>query len=567
MLPGPSLPLLRQLSVTDRLYLAILAMQTPFVLTHLINLWRNRPHYEFFPFELMAAGYLIWTRFPNTAPRRSGSLNTLCRWMLYGGLTFMAAALVFVSPWLATIGFLLTAGGLGIRILGPAARHLLAPWLLCWLVVPPPLGLDDRIIQSMQTMTSGCVSRLLEWLGVLHVMVGNTFELNGHRLFVAEACSGIHSQLVLVAVCLVMMVYQRRRVIDTFLMTAAASFWSLIANVARITVVVYAAANFDVDLSEGWAHELLGFVLILAGFALLMSTDHFWRGIKQLREPPDYEVRIEETSELARRFDQKLCRFTDWCFGSAEAYRNHVVVPGKRAGAQKAPYPLIVFTALVALVSSLQVVVLASGRGDAKLDSVVSWFPDDLMAERVGPWQLRHYDTEVRDRHSDQGQFSQVWRYESDSTAAQVSIDFPFAGWHELTRCYVSRGWKIRSQDIIGAGGWGRDRHQDGPFVQVRMIGPDGQCGLLLFSLLDRDGQALACETEYWQNRISGSPLVNAFADSASPLGESTLQIQVLAVSEIPFTDRQVEHCNQLYLDSRHRARVALTRGGIDVAQ
>ncbi|KAA5540643.1 exosortase U [Roseiconus nitratireducens] len=558
----------------DRLYVAIVAMQLPFVLVHLHNLWTFRSHYEFFPFVLLAAGGLMASRWPQTLPERTASLNTLCRGMLMTGLALMAAAVIFVSPWLAAVAFLINLGGLLIRVLGPAARDLLGPWMLCWLVIPPPLGLDGWMIGQMQSMTSTCVSRLLEWGGMLHIRVGNTFELSGHRLFVAEACSGIHSQLVLITVCLVLMVYQRRRIRSGILMVVAASFWSLAANVTRIMIVVLAAAHFDIDISEGWAHECLGFLLIVAGFAMLLSTDHLFRGIAALREPPDYQIRLEETSDLIQTVSLWRRQAADWCFGSREAYQTHCIVPRTSAQHDRRftnvapPRPLVVFTSLIAILASLQVVVLASGHGHTQLVRLLSWLPEDTMPQEAGPWKLKEYTEQHRDRHSDQGESSQIWRYVSQSAAAQVSVDYPFCGWHQLTRCYTSRGWSIVSEQIRS---FPRpDGNPDDPAqcVEVQMVGPSGQYGLLIYSLLDRHGETLAGETHYWHNRVANSPLIDAMSGSStSPLDESTLQVQVLTVSEVPLTDRQSNHCRELYVAAHHRTRHALLSRMSDVDQ
>src|SRR5436853_413288 len=86
------------------------------------------------------------------------------------------------------------------KIAGPtlwktiAAGVLLAPaWFFLWLLIPPPLNLDQRLVTRLQTFTARQSSRLLDQLGVLHVMQGNVVVIPHKHLLVEEACSGINS--------------------------------------------------------------------------------------------------------------------------------------------------------------------------------------------------------------------------------------------------------------------------------------------------------------------------------------------------------------------------------------
>ena len=50
--------------------------------------------------------------------------------------------------------------------------------------------------------------------------------------------------------------------------------WAWAANVVRVATIAIAQAWFQLDLSSGWRHELLGYFTILLALAWLASTDY-----------------------------------------------------------------------------------------------------------------------------------------------------------------------------------------------------------------------------------------------------------------------------------------------------
>ena len=185
-----------------------------FSVLHLRNLWRYRPHYEFFPLVLAAAAWLIWRRWPRGAAERSRLTRMLGTLLLLLGFGMLTGAVLLVSPWLGAIAAVLSLGGVLLALKGRAAwRELTGPWLLLWLVIPPPMALDSELMHVLQSVTARTTSGLLELLHVDHLLAGHVFRLPDRKLFVAEACSGVHSQLVLIAISVVLAILWRRSLV------------------------------------------------------------------------------------------------------------------------------------------------------------------------------------------------------------------------------------------------------------------------------------------------------------------------------------------------------------------
>ena len=152
-------------------------------------------------------------------------------------------------------------------------RQLGAVRLLLWLIVPPPFRLDDTLIQELQRVTAQGGSWLAELFSVPHLLAGNLIRLPWRDLFMAEACSGINSQLLVVATAALAVVMLHRSWLHTLLLLASALVWSSATNILRVGLVVAAGHHLDVDSATGLPHELLEIGTVMLGLALLYSTD------------------------------------------------------------------------------------------------------------------------------------------------------------------------------------------------------------------------------------------------------------------------------------------------------
>src|SRR5262249_46740179 len=181
----------------------------PLLVLHAQWLW-GRPHYQFFPLILLGAGLLAYRALAEQGPFSPGTQ----RWtlILFGlSWTTLALAVFLNSGWLGAVAALITWLAVAQACGGAAmARALLPAWVLLLLTVPPPLNLDLRLVQLLQTVVSRGSSRILDQLGVFHHLAGNVVEVGSRRFLVEEACSGIHSLNVVLACTLFFVFWVRR---------------------------------------------------------------------------------------------------------------------------------------------------------------------------------------------------------------------------------------------------------------------------------------------------------------------------------------------------------------------
>ncbi len=516
---------------------AIVVACLPFMVLHLVHLWDHRPHYQFFPAVLIGVGILLWLRWPRGTVVRSRLSRFLANGLLLGGLVMGAIAVRFFSPWLGAIAFVLALGGVIFSKTGSTGlKDLLPVWLLLWLIIPPPWPLDDQAIRGLQQLTATYTSNALEFIGIPHLLAGKVFRLPDRELFVAEACSGIHSQLVLVAAAAFFCVVMRRHWFHSLLLIAAAVFWSIAMNVVRVGTVVAVAQRMGIDLSTGVVHEVLGHVLLVVGFLLLLSTDQLLISLLPLRWilefpedfKPEYVAEFQDSQET-----------TD---------TPPTPTANVRPGPVRRALPALTLCLYVAI-GALQLVWIGSSPASVSidLDAYLNAFPQDCLPAEINGWQQFSFETEERDLTSDAGHFSRIWHYKSGYRDAMVSVDFPFVGWHDLSGCYVGRGWDIRETTVHAVDDW--------PMVEVEMTLPTGEFGTLLYCLVNPAGDPLLPPDEvegYWRTRMQGQlPNANRLAGDS----ETSVQFQQFLISEYRLLEQDRMELLNLFGHVRNQMR------------
>jgi exosortase len=484
------------------------------------------------------------------------------------GLAALTVAVLVYSPWLSAVAFVLSVGGvmLGLRA-GWAWRDWLPVWVLMWLMVPPPLDWDEDMIRGLQSIASRGCSPVLDVLGVRHLVEGNVLVLPGHRLLVAEACSGVNSLFTLLIATALFVVLAKRPLVRSVLLLASSVFWAGLMNMVRVVTVALAQSWLGVNISSGWQHETLGFVTV--GLALLMvaSTD---RLLAFLLGP------IEFPDEQSRR--NPLSRGWNWCVGSGDSHvaptlnesaaaQTAPCVGEIPAGSNRANWGIVAgFVVLGVVQLSGSALALFSARAEtsgANLLAHENLFQREDLPRTVGGWTQVEYSVGDYDPTREIGAYRQIWAYQlGKQCRCTISADYPFGGWHNLSVCYVASGWRV--VDRTEQPSTSESTPAPDPYVEVGMVRPDGEHGLLLFSLVSPAGCGLDVpEESTWKritSRFASIPLSRWMPKGTAFAGrETTLQVQALVSSPDPLTAPGREAVRQLFVTLRQRLMSAYT--------
>lgn len=500
----------------------------PRLLEEALRLW-SQPEHQFFPFVLLGSAVLARQRLRDAGPRTPGS--PLVSNLIFGfSILLLLGAILIDAAWVGCVSALVALLG-GIHAWGgkEMVRRLAPAWLFLWLALPPPLEADKRLIVYLQDWTTRASSFVLDSdeLHVIHAREGNLIVLPTKRLFVDESCSGIQSFYSAMAVTIFLILYLRKSLIFGLLLVAAAFAWVMAANILRITVIAVAMDRRQIDLTAGWHHEMLGwgtFVIALLGIA---STGRF----------------LSLVGRLFKRAPQP-------------EHAPILVLPAR------APLPLprpafqgmVPVATVFGLLGLLQLgwwmpASMAESNLPVLSSRSIPDLGDKLLPESFGVLNRdKHYLVD-RPASNYLGVHSQVWHYLGNQRGAQVSLDYPFDGWHDMLICYRGQGWTVLDREVRGS------EETGGQYVAVHMQRKDKLQGYLCFSDLTRHGRAvlpMGTPAERYVVRLNRLLPWQARLDEQESF-EGAFQMQFLLESYEPLKPAEEQAGEKFFIEARKR--------------
>lgn len=247
----------------------------PVIFPYLRQLW-TREYYQFFPFAIAST---LWFAVTRAAP--SPSLEMTGMRLYWRGYVFLVAettlicGVVLGSPWVCFVSFVLFFGLiLDLFVDGETGRSLMYLIVPVVLIIRPPLFYDELAIQKLQVLTTRLSSDFLNTLQFEHIRQGNIIQPErGPALLVAEACSGVQSLFTLMFIASFIGMARQYPVVRSLLLIGTAVFWALLMNVCRVLAIAVGQIQFQVDLTTGWKHDVVGYSAMLLAIPFLLSTD------------------------------------------------------------------------------------------------------------------------------------------------------------------------------------------------------------------------------------------------------------------------------------------------------
>jgi len=428
-------------------------------------------HYRFVWLFVLAAWLLAPSRVRDLGELSSGRSNVT--WIWWGpAILFGLIGMLLAMPWFGAIGALLWVGGAANAIGGRPLMRALAPiWCCLWLAIRPPFDLDVYLIRELQTVTAQLADRCLDGFGQVHLLTVNAFSVAGKRWLVAEACSGVQMLWAYWACAWLLSLILRHGPLRWTLLLLSVPLWTIVTNAIGVVVMTLLWTERRIVAAEGSWHDALGFALFTATAGLIASTDCFfsWFFPRNVDRPP---VR----SPKALLVETKASQTSKSNFAANESSscsRGAAICGG--------------------LLLTLQGLLFLGGErllGDGKARLVLPELGAAALPETVGPWRRIGYEVVTRRNASDEGTFGQRWYYEGPAGKATVALDYPYAGWHELSIDYAAEGWELDSRNVTTTS----LPHLASTTVLTTADyrrEEEGLIGLLMFDLFDTSGNPL----------------------------------------------------------------------------
>ena len=533
------------------------------------------PEYQSFPFIIAAIAALAYFRFRDSAPRISPEPSELKKSnsvsgrvsrglhhpIFYRGLGIFSSLVCMLgvlvgSPWIVMISLFWLAAAVLLAITKlEKVPGIWAVWVLLFLLLPLPLNLDSQLTTTLQLLSSWLSSQILEAIGVLHLLRGNTLQLSSKELFVDEACSGIVSLITIISAIAIYCVWLRRSLVHTLAMLTIGIAWTTLMNTMRIVSIAAALDWWGLDWSEGWQHTLLAIVLFIISLGVLKAIDYF---LNEFFRPIDAGWRLEDKTD--RTIGRRLMVFWDRWLANSESpdyafdtgrsasssrgsafkseklkANNTIDTPRRKSLWMDKPIALLSWPVLgILLVAGIMQPFIVKKGLVAKLDeatlpTALALNEADNPAKSLDRLKLVNFESAEREAFNIFGQFSRIWTYQDDVGRSYIlSFDFLFGPeWHELATCYRGSGWTISDYKVEPLS----ERAEDmaWPTNQMSLERTGGpSTGLVLFNGFDTQGEPVLRNVSL--SRWDVLALVKQKL-SEHPIG-SYYQLQVLTTGE-----------------------------------
>ncbi|HEU0066659.1 MAG TPA: exosortase [Sphingomonas sp.] len=230
------------------------------------------------PIILASGLWLLWREAKETgfgraaadAPRWAGAAVLLAPLLL----SYVAARIVGMVwlEWLSAYCTIvvIAAFHFGWRTLA----RLWFPLVYLLFLVPPPHGLIGPLTDARKLWLSVTSVDILSYLGFDVAYNGTTLYVDQYELRIADACAGMNSLISLLAIGLFYIyVLHRSDWRYAGLLALLALPIAMIANLARILLVLVATHYLGVETADGIVHDVAGIFMFLVALACLMGAD------------------------------------------------------------------------------------------------------------------------------------------------------------------------------------------------------------------------------------------------------------------------------------------------------
>ena len=511
--------------------LLLIAGYLPLLIRFGIEQW-GRPQYEFFPLMIIAAGQLGWQRF-REIPRGqlSAGSKRVTRVLLGSALVLLLGASVLWSGRMAAISALLALAGIAWHLGGRRVLHAMIPsGILLAVTIGLPVGMDEPFLQALRELAVSGSTHVLAWLRVPHLVTGTVIEIPGSRLLVAEACSGINSVMAVFGLTLVLGFWRRRAPGLIGILVIAGIAFVLWGNMVRIAGGVWLKSRYNIDILSGDGHQWASAILFAVAMGLVFDTDRLMGVIEQWN------------AGLLQAWRK---RWTD----NPRTQPSKALVP---VPLPQKPTPARVTGGLWALALCFALVGGAQLANATTRGGVAYWIGGGSTRSSLRADATFSVPAEVANWHRSEGaqkliaqpeivgKQSQAWAYQQGQLTAVVAIDYPFAGYHDLTVCYRNAGWGIQQQAP-------RPPSPTTGVFTTALVSRASESGYLWYALVDEEGQWMEPPKTGAADRL---------ADRLKHLGRTdwnapAYQVQVWVQTYAPLTDQQQRELSQLFLTVR----------------
>ncbi len=266
----------------------------------MIRVWRVSDEYSSGMLVPFLAGYVIWSRRDQIA---SAQLRPALFWgvaALLVAQAFRGGGLYYMYQSGERLSLVLSIAALVLLMTGWQYLRRLWPVLifLC-LMLPWPNRVQSAISLPLQRWSTSSAVFCLELGGWDVVRSGNTIEVEGVPLFVAEACNGLRMITAFFVISALVVLLTHRSWWEKLIVLVSSVPIALLCNTVRLVVTAMLYTVVESETGRKWIHDWDGYAMM--PLALAMVVGELWLLLRLTTSPTELEPAI-----ISRRQPQQV---------------------------------------------------------------------------------------------------------------------------------------------------------------------------------------------------------------------------------------------------------------------
>jgi exosortase D (VPLPA-CTERM-specific) len=190
---------------------------------------------------------------------------------------------MYISFWLIMVGLcLLHLGWQKLKAIGFALLFMMT-------MFPVPDFINTRLMLKLRLISSKLGVVIIKLFGLPVTRDGNIIDLGFTKLQVVDACSGLHSLISLVVLCLLIIYFFKDHIWKRIVLLISSIPLAIVTNSLRISLTAILYKHFGMGVAEGFFHKFSGLLI----FAICIPI--LWMEMKALEKLPP--VKSKTTSK------------------------------------------------------------------------------------------------------------------------------------------------------------------------------------------------------------------------------------------------------------------------------
>jgi len=171
---------------------------------------------------------------------------------------------LYISFWLVLVGIcLLHMGWKKLKTIGFALFFILT-------MFPVPNFINTRIMLQLRLISSKLGVAMIQTYGLPVVREGNIIDLGFTKLQVVDACSGLHSLISLMVLCLLLVYFFKDHIWKRSVLLLSSIPLAIVTNSMRIAATAILYKYFGAGVAEGFFHGFSGLLIFAICIPVLL---------------------------------------------------------------------------------------------------------------------------------------------------------------------------------------------------------------------------------------------------------------------------------------------------------